>query len=384
MSELSFAELLEESEKNENKIRTGSVVEGKVIGVKPDEIIVDIQYKADGIITRNEYSNTPNLDLTTVVKEGDPITVKVIKTNDGDGQVLLSYKRVASEKSYEALQEAFDNQTVLKGVVTQVVSGGLTVVVDECKIFIPASLVSDVFEKDLNKYMDQEVEFVLTEFNPKKRRVIGNRKTLLVAAKAENTKKALENLHEGDIVKGTVKNITMFGAFVDLGGVDGLLHISEMSWSRVDNPKSVIEVGQEIDVMIKSIEGEKIALTRKLPGTNPWEKAAEKFKVGDIVTGKVARMTTFGAFIELEPGVDALLHVSQISNKRVEKPEDALTKGQEITAKIVDFKLDEKKISLSIRAMMAPEDAVEDTEDKAAEEASAEEAVEEVTESAEE
>lgn len=384
MSELSFAELLEESEKNENKIRTGSVVEGKVIGVKPDEIIVDIQYKADGIITRNEYSNTPNLDLTTVVKEGDPITVKVIKTNDGDGQVLLSYKRVASEKSYEALQEAFDNQTVLKGVVTQVVSGGLTVVVDECKIFIPASLVSDVFEKDLNKYMDQEVEFVLTEFNPKKRRVIGNRKILLVAAKAENTKKALENLHEGDIVKGTVKNITMFGAFVDLGGVDGLLHISEMSWSRVDNPKSVIEVGQEIDVMIKSIEGEKIALTRKLPGTNPWEKAAEKFKVGDIVTGKVARMTTFGAFIELEPGVDALLHVSQISNKRVEKPEDALTKGQEITAKIVDFKLDEKKISLSIRAMMAPEDAVEDTEDKAAEEASAEEAVEEVTESAEE
>lgn len=379
MSELSFAELLEESEKNENKIRTGSVVEGKVIGVKPDEIIVDIQYKADGIITRNEYSNTPNLDLTTVVKEGDPITVKVIKTNDGDGQVLLSYKRVASEKSYEALQEAFDNQTVLKGVVTQVVSGGLTVVVDECKIFIPASLVSDVFEKDLNKYMDQEVEFVLTEFNPKKRRVIGNRKTLLVAAKAENTKKALENLHEGDIVKGTVKNITMFGAFVDLGGVDGLLHISEMSWSRVDNPKSVIEVGQEIDVMIKSIEGEKIALTRKLPGTNPWEKAAEKFKVGDIVTGKVARMTTFGAFIELEPGVDALLHVSQISNKRVEKPEDALTKGQEITAKIVDFKLDEKKISLSIRAMMAPEEAVEDTEDKAAEEA-----VEEVTESAEE
>jgi ribosomal protein S1 len=352
MSELSFAELFEESEKNETKIRTGSIVEGKVIGVKPDEIIVDIQYKADGIITRNEYSNTPNLDLTTVVKEGDPITVKVIKTNDGDGQVLLSYKRVASEKSYEALQEAFDNQTVLKGVVTQVVSGGLTVLVDECKVFVPASLVSDVFEKDLNKYLNQEIEFIITEFNPKKRRVIGNRKTLVAAKKAELAKKALENLHDGDIVKGSVKNITPFGAFVDLGGVDGLLHISEMSWSRVDNPKNVVEVGEELEVMIKSIDGEKIALTRKLPGTNPWDKAAEQIKTGDVITGKVARMTTFGAFVEVLPGVDALLHVSQISNKRVEKPEDVLTLGQEITAKVVDFKLEEKKISLSMRALI--------------------------------
>ena len=331
MSELSFAELFEESEKNDRKIRTGSIVEGKVIGVKPDEIIVDIQYKADGIITRNEYSNTPNLDLTTVVKEGDPITVKVIKTNDGDGQVLLSYTRVANEKSYDALQEAFENETVLKGTVTQVVSGGLTVVVDDCNVFIPASLVSDVFEKDLNKYMGQELEFKLTECNPKKRRVIGNRKVLVAAQKAEAIKAALEKLHEGDVVKGIVKNITPFGAFIDLGGVDGLLHISEMSWSRVDNPKTVVEVGQEIEVMIKSIDGEKIALTKKLTGTNPWEMAAEKFSVDDVVTGKVARMTTFGAFVELEPGVDALLHVSQISNKRVEKPEDVLTLGDVVT-----------------------------------------------------
>lgn len=375
MSELSFAELFEESEKNDRKIRTGSIVEGKVIGVKPDEIIVDIQYKADGIITRNEYSNTPNLDLTTVVKEGDPITVKVIKTNDGDGQVLLSYKRVANEKSYEALQEAFENETVLKGTVTQVVSGGLTVVVDDCNVFIPASLVSDVFEKDLNKYMGQELEFKLTECNPKKRRVIGNRKVLVAAQKAEAIKAALEKLHEGDIVKGIVKNITPFGAFIDLGGVDGLLHISEMSWSRVDNPKTVVEVGQEIEVMIKSIDGEKIALTKKLPGTNPWEMAAEKFSVDDVVTGKVARMTTFGAFVELEPGVDALLHVSQISNKRVEKPEDVLTLGQEITAKIVDFKLDEKKISLSMKALLADdsEDASEEVKEEVTEEVTTEE-----------
>ncbi|MBQ9234411.1 MAG: 4-hydroxy-3-methylbut-2-enyl diphosphate reductase, partial [Lachnospiraceae bacterium] len=218
MSELSFEELLKQSEENENKIRTGSVVEGKIIDVKPDEIIVDIQYKSDGIITRNEYSNTPNLDLTTVAKVGDPITVKVIKTNDGEGQVLLSYKRVAAEKSYEKLEEAFNNEEVVKGVVTEVREGGLSVTVDECKVFIPASLVSDTFEKNLDKFMGQELEFILTEFNPRKRRVIGNRKKLVTAAKAEDSKKLFYSIKVGDVVEGTVKNVTPFGAFIDLVG----------------------------------------------------------------------------------------------------------------------------------------------------------------------
>ena len=375
MSELSFAEMLEEAEKNETKIRPGSVVEGKVINVKPDEIIVDIQYKADGIITRSEYSNTPNLDLTTVVKEGDPITVKVLKTNDGDGQVVLSYKSVAAEKSYEALAQAFEDETVLKATVTQVAPGGLTVLVDECKVFIPASLVSDVFEKDLNKYQGQEIEFVLTEFNPKGRRVIGNRKKLLVEKKAEAAKKLFESIKVGDIVEGTVKNITPFGAFIDLNGADGLLHISEMSWSRIGDPKDVVKVGDTVKTIIKEINGEKIALSMKLPGTNPWDKAADKYAVGTEVTGKVARMTAFGAFVELEPGIDALLHISQISNEHVEKPEDKLSIGQEITAKVVDFKLEEKKISLSIKALLPEEtsEAAEETAEAAVEEAATEE-----------
>lgn len=352
MSELSFEELLKQSEENESKIKPGSVVEGKVIGVKPEEIIVDIQYKADGIITRNEYSNTPNNDLTSVVKVGDPITVKVIKTNDGEGQVLLSYKRVAAEKSYAMLEEAFQKETVLKAKVTQVLDGGLSVIVDECKVFVPASLVSDTYEKNLNKFMDQEIEFVITEFNPRKRRIIGNRKKLVAARKAEDAKKLFESINVGDVVEGTVKNVTPFGAFIDLGGADGLLHISEMSWGRIDDIKSILKVGDTVKTFIKDINGEKIALSLKFEDANPWIKAADKYAVGTEVAGRIARMTAFGAFVELEPGVDALLHVSQISNEHVEKPDDVFKIGQEITAKVVDFKQDEKKISLSIKSML--------------------------------
>lgn len=362
MSELSFEELLKQSEENENKIKPGSVVEGKIIDVKADEIVVDIQYKADGIITRNEYSNTPNIDLTTVAKVGDPIRVKVIKTNDGEGQVLLSYKRVAAEKSYAMLEEAFENETVLKAKVTQVLEGGLSVSVEECKVFIPASLVSDVYERNLDKFLNQEIEFVITEFNPKKRRIIGNRKKLIVAAKAEAAEKLFASIHVGDVVEGNVKNVTPFGAFIDLGGADGLLHISEMSWGRIEDPKSVLKVGDKVKTFIKDINGEKIALSLKFEEENPWTKAAEKYAVGTEVTGKVARMTAFGAFIELELGVDALLHVSQISNEHVEKPEDVFKIGQEITAKVVDFKQDEKKISLSIKALLKTEEASEEAD----------------------
>ena len=236
----------------------------------------------------------------------------------------------------------------------------MNVVVNECKVFIPASLVSDTFEKDLTKYQDQDVEFVLTEFNPKKRRVIGNRKQLLVAKKAELAKKLFKNIKVGDVVEGTVKNVTSFGAFIDLGGADGLLHISEMSWGRVNDPSSVVKVGDVVKTFIKDINGEKIALSMKFEDENPWVKAADKYAIGNVVTGKVVRFASFGAFVELEPGVDGLLHVSQISKERVEKPEDVLKVGQEITAKVVDFKAAEKKISLSIRALDDAQEASEE------------------------
>ena len=351
--------MLEESFKT---IRNGEVVDGTVIDVKPDEIILNIGYKADGIITRNEYTNEANVDLTTVVSVGDKMSAKVLKVNDGEGQVLLTYKRLAAEKGNERLKEAFENHEVLKAPVTQILGGGLSVVVDEARVFIPASLVSDTYEKDLSKYQGQEIEFVISEFNPRRNRVIGDRRQLLVAERAEKQKELFAKINVGDRMEGTVKNVTDFGAFIDLGGVDGLLHISEMSWGRVENPKKVFQVGDKVEVMIKDIHDTKIALSLKFPETNPWANAAEDYAVGKEITGKVARMTDFGAFVELEPGVDALLHVSQISREHVAKPSDVLTIGQEIQAKVVDFNGEDKKISLSMKALEAPaeEESVEE------------------------
>ncbi|MBQ9303145.1 30S ribosomal protein S1 [Butyrivibrio sp.] len=360
MSEQTFEQMLNESFKT---IHTGEVVEGTVIDVKPDEIILNIGYKSDGILTKSEYSNDNSIDLTTAVKVGDTMDVKVLKTNDADGQVILSYKRLAIDRGNKRIEEAYNNKEVLTAKVVQVLEGGLTVVVDEVRIFIPASLVSDSYEKDLSKYQDQEIQFVVTEYNPKRRRYIGNRRMLVTAEKAEAAKKLFDSIKAGDVVDGIVKNVTDFGAFIDLGGADGLLHISEMSWGRVESPKKVFKVGDTVKVLVKSIDGSKIALSRKFDNENPWKDATEKYAVGNIVKGKVARMTDFGAFVELEPGIDALLHVSQIAKEHVEKPADVLKVGQEVEAKIVDFNEEEKKISLSIKTMFAPEPSEEVAED---------------------
>ncbi|RKI86579.1 30S ribosomal protein S1 [bacterium 0.1xD8-71] len=360
MSELTFEQMLEESLKT---IHTGEVVEGTVIDVKPEEIILNIGYKSDGVLTRNEYTNEPNVDLTTIAKPGDTMEVKVLKVNDGEGQVLLTYKRLAADRGNKRIEEAYENREVLTAKVAQVLEGGLSVVVEEVRIFIPASLVSDTYEKDLNKYAGQEIQFVISEYNPKRRRYIGDRKQLILEEKAEMQKKLFETIKIGDTVEGTVKNVTDFGAFIDLGGCDGLLHISEMSWGRVENPKKVFKVGDVVKVLIKDISGTKIALSLKFEDANPWKDAASKYAVGNVVTGKVARMTDFGAFIELEPGIDALLHVSQISKEHIEKPSDVLKTGEEVTAKVVDFNEADKKISLSIKAMFAPEPKEEKAEE---------------------
>ena len=357
MSELTFEQMLEESLKT---IHTGEVVNGTVIAVKPDEVVLNIGYKSDGILTRNEYTNDNTVDMTELVKVGDTMEVKVLKVNDGDGQVALTYKRLAADRANKRLEEAFNDSEVLKAPVAQVLDGGLCVVVEDVRIFIPASLVSDTYERDLTKYEGQEIEFVLTEFNPKRKRYIGDRKQLIVAAKEELQAAVFARIKEGDVVEGTVKNVTDFGAFVDLGGVDGLLHISEMSWGRIEHPMKVFKVGQVLNVLVKEINGTKVALSLKFDDLNPWKDAATKYAVGNVVTGKVARMADFGAFIELDNGVDALLHVSQISKERIEKPADVLNVGDEVTAKITDFNEETKKISLSIKALFAPEPKVEE------------------------
>ncbi len=372
MSEFNFDEALDKSLKT---IHNGEIVEGTVIDVKEDEIILNIGYKADGIITRSEYTNVPDADLRELVKAGDTMEAKVLKVNDGDGQVALSYKAIAAERGNAKLEAAFNDGTVIKAPVVQVLNGGLSAVFEESRIFIPASLVSDVYEKDLSKYAGQEIEFKIIEFNPKRRRVIGDRKQLLIARKEQMAQELLERIAVGDVVEGIVKNVTDFGAFVDLGGLDGLLHISEMSWGRVDNPKKLFRSGDTLRVFIKDIKERRIALSLKFDETNPWTNAEEKYAVGNIVKGKVARMTDFGAFVELEPGVDALLHVSQISRAHVEKPSDVLKTGQEVEVKIIAFNPESKKISLSMKALETPAAA----EKEASEDAPVEQAAEDAT-----
>ena len=360
MSELTFEQMLEDSIKT---IHTGEVVEGVVIDVKVDEIVLNIGYKSDGILTKNEYTNDSSLDLTTVVKPGDTMEAKVLKVNDGEGQVVLTYKRLAADRGNKRIEEAYNNREVLKATVSQVLEGGLGVIVEEVRVFIPASLVSDTYERDLSKYAGQEIEFVISEYNPKRRRYIGDRKQLIVARKEEMQRELFERIHEGDMVEGVVKNVTDFGAFVDLGGADGLLHISEMSWGRVENPKKAFKVGETLTVLIKDIRDTKIALSLKFEDANPWLHAYENYAVGNIVVGRVARMTDFGAFVELEPGVDALLHVSQISREHVEKPSDVLSIGQEIEAKVMDFNEEDHKISLSMKALQTASYAYQDEDD---------------------
>lgn len=364
MSEMNFEQMLDSYNKT---IRNNEIVEGEVISVKPDEIVLNIGYKADGIISRNEYSNDSTLDLTTVVKPGDKMEAKVKRVNDGEGQVILSYRALAAEKGSKKLEEAYENKEVLTAKVITALAGGLSVEVDGARVFIPASLVSDSFERDLKKYEGTDIDFVITEFNPKRRRIIGDRKQLLVAEKAKLQEELFSSISVGDVVEGVVKNITDFGAFIDLGGADGLLHISEMSWGRVENPKKVLKVGDQVRAFIKEIKGAKIALSRKFPDENPWKNASERFAVGTVLKGTVARMTDFGAFVEVAPGIDALLHVSQIAHEHVDKPSDVLKVGQEIEAKVLDFSEEDKKISISIKALTEPPVSEETAEAEATE-----------------
>ncbi|MCL2254526.1 MAG: S1 RNA-binding domain-containing protein, partial [Lachnospiraceae bacterium] len=278
MSELTFEQMLEDSIKN---IQTGEVVKGTVIDVKPEEAILNIGYKSDGILTKHEYTNEQGVDLTQILKIGDTIEVKVLKVNDGDGQVILTYKRLAADRGNKRIEEAYNNKEVLTATVSQVLDGGLSVIVDEVKIFIPASLVSNTYEKNLAKYAGKEIQFIISEYNPKRRRYIGDRRQILNAEKAELQRQLFERIAIGDIIEdGVVKNVTDFGAFVDIGGADGLLHISEMSWGRVENPRKHLKSGDVVKTFIKDINGSKIALSSKFPDANPWKDALATYAVG--------------------------------------------------------------------------------------------------------
>ncbi len=362
MSEMSFEELLNESMK---EIHPGEKITGTVISVHSDYAVLNIGYKADGIIRNYDYSREQGLDLTKVLKVGDELTVIVKKLNDGEGQVVLSRKELIQSQINERLKVLYDSNEVQHGTVTKITDGGVIAEIEpEITVFIPRSLISNKQNEDLNSYQGKEIDFVISEFNPMKNRCIGDRKRLLVAEEKKKREEALSKIHEGDIIEGTIINLLDYGAFVDLGGVDGLLHISEMGWGKIKNPKKSFSIGDKIKVLVREIKDGKVSLTAKFPEENPWLLARVNYALGKVVKGKVVRMTEYGAFVSLDDYIDALLHISEISREKIKKPEDVLQIGQEIEAKVIDFNETEKKISLSMKALLPePKVAEEDKED---------------------
>lgn len=364
--EATFEQMLEESLVT---LHTGDVVKGTVIQVVNEEVSVNLGFKSDGIIARGEFSSDPTVIPSKTVQPGDEIEVFVVRVNDGDGNVMLSRKRIEAQKGIEEIEAAYNDKAVVTGTVTNVVKGGLIAVVNGVNVFIPSSQVSNRFIEDLSVFNGQELEFNIIEVDRVKRRFIGGRKALVEQEIAAKRAALFETIQAGSRVNGTVSRLTDFGAFVDLGGVDGLIHISEMSWGRISNPKEVLKEGQEVEVFVLDVDKEKgkISLSLKDADKNPWKLAAEKYAVGSIVEGKVVRMVPFGAFVELEPGVDGLVHISQIANKHVVKPEDELKAGEIINVKVLEVNPEQKKISLSKRQADAP------VEEAPAEEAATEE-----------
>ena len=341
-------------------LHTGEIVTGSVIQVDEDAVMVNIGYKADGIVKREEFSWDNSLDLRTLIKVGDPIEVSVLSINDGDGNVVLSKKAVDAEKNWHKIDDAFVNRFPVEGTIRQVVKGGVIADVYGIRAFIPASHLDLRFTEDLNKFVNMEFNGYILEFIREKKKVVVSRKEFLQEERAKVEDKVWETIKEGQKLTGEVKRLADFGAFVDIGGLDGLVHISEISWSRIKHPSEVLKVGDKIEVVILSLDREKkkVSLGYKSLVPAPWTQISEKFNVGDIIDVKVLRMTDFGAFVEIIPGVDGLVHVSQIANKRIGKPSEILTLGQIVKAKIIDIKIEEKKISLSIRATL-PEEPIE-------------------------
>lgn len=373
--EMTFEEMLKATESSSN---TDQKVKGIVLAVSPTEIQVDIGRKHTGYVTEAEFSNDPSVKLTESVKVGDELDLIIMRTNDQEGTVMLSKKRFDAIAGWDKVNAAKESGEVIESYVADVVKGGVVAYYEGIRVFIPASQATLSRTDDLAALKGQPIKFRIIEIG-QRRRVIGSARAVLRELRSEAEQKFWADVKVGDRFTGTVKSLTGYGAFVDLGGVDGMVHISELSWERIKHPSEVVKVGDTLDVYIKAIDEEKkkISLGYKKADENPWEIFKAKYAVGDVVTAKVVSMTSYGAFARIIAGVDGLVHISQIDDRRIEKPADELKVGQEITAKIIDIDLEKKRVSLSIRAL------IEKTEE-VAEETPAEAPAEETAEATEE
>ena len=367
--ELDFAQLLEQS-LNE-KLYTGKRVTGIVTTIAPNEIHVDVGAKQAGIVPSAEISDDPNYDFTKEIKKGDEIQLMVLKVNDQEGIVTLSKKRCDAEAGFDEICKACEEKTILTGIVTDVVRGGVLVLTNNTKVFVPSSMASDRRIEDLNTLLKTEVQFRVVEINDRRRRAVGSIKSVLMDARKAKQEEFWANVSVGKVYNGEVKSLTPYGAFVDLGGVDGMVHITELSWTRIKSPEEVVKVGDVVEVYVKDIDTEKkkISLGYKKTEDNPWEILKRDYAVDSVVPVKIVSIATFGAFAQIIPGIDGLIHISQIANKRIEKVADALKVGETVDAKILEIDFDKKKVSLSIRATLEPEVVEEAPAEEVAEEA---------------
>ena len=371
-TEQNFEEMLEESLKSLN---TDEKVHGVVVGISPTEVYVEVGRKQAGFIPAGELSNDPTLRPEDLVKIGDEMDLLIMKTNDQEGTIMLSKRRVDAMKGWDEIAEAQEKDEVLTGKVIEVVKGGVVVLKGAMRIFIPASQATASRGDDLNELMGKEVRFRIIEVNRQRRRAVGSIRSVLREERKAAQQGVWDSLEVGQEFTGKVKSLTNFGAFVDLGAVDGMVHISELSWNRVKHPSEIINVGEEVTVFVKSLdkENKKISLGYKRDEDNPWEKLRNAREVGDSCEVKIVGMTPFGAFANVIPGIDGLIHISQIANKRIEKPQDVLKVGETVTAKITEIDYEKHRVSLSIRALIEEDEAAEEA--AAAEESASDEVV---------
>ena len=357
--EESFAELLEQSIKTLN---TGDKVVGTVTAIGNTEVQVDLGTKHAGYIPYDEVSNDPSVKPEDILNVGDQIEVFVVRVNDQEGTVQLSKKKLDGLKVWDDMNTYVEEKTTIEGVITEENKGGLVCNVKGIRVFIPASQSGVAKGGDMAGMVGKTVQLKVTEVNRARRRVIGSIRAVSSEARKANQEKIWAEIENGKKYHGTVKSLTSYGAFVDIGGVDGMVHVSELSWNRIKNPAEVVKVGDEIDVYVISFDPEKkkISLGYKTAEMNPWNQFMTNYQVGDVVDAKVVKLMTFGAFAEILPGVDGLIHISQIADKRIGKPEDVLAEGQEVQVKITDVDAENKRISLSIRALL--EQPAEDAE----------------------
>ena len=349
--EESFADMLEKSIKTLN---TGDKVTGVVTGITATEVNVDLGTKHAGYIPLSELSDDPSVKPEDIVKVGDEIETYVMRVNDVEGVATLSKKRLDSVKNWDTIEAAVEEKTILEGTVTEVNKGGIVVNVKGIRVFVPASQTGKPRGADLSEMVKEQVKLRITEVNRARRRVVGSIRSVLAEERAAKAAEVWANIEEGKHYEGTVKSLTSYGAFVDIGGVDGMVHVSELSWSRIKNPAEVVSVGDKVNVYVISFDAEKkkISLGMKDRNEDPWEKFTSTYEVGSVASVRVVKLMTFGAFAEIVPGVDGLIHISQIADHRIEKPGDELEEGQIVDVKITDIDYDRKKVSLSIRALL--------------------------------